>query len=1159
AELFWELLCVGQIGGSTDHPLLQKTRLGWVLAGRFGAASSPLWVHSNHAIVTNRQLHDQVDRLWQLDENFAASSTYSPEERFCEKHFVDNVSQNSQGRYIVKLPIKEHLLSKLGDSQEIALKRLRSLEKRFSRNPSLKSQYSHFMEEYLALGHMQRVTMPSGKGAPTFYLPHHCVVKPTGGFSKLRVVFDASCKSDSGISLNDFLGVGPVVQQDLASILIRFRYFRYVITTDIVKMYRQVLVDPAQTSLQKILWRNNPEDEVGTYELLTITYGTSAASFLATRCLIHLAEQHSAEFPLGSPCVKRDFYVDDLLTGADSIRELEQIRDEVIRLLRAGSFELSKWASNCPQLLESLRKHNGELVSLNSDDSSVLGIRWSQSQDMLLFSCELEPTCNVVSKRVILSEISRCFDPLGLLGPTIVIAKLILQELWQSGVHWDESVPQNLHARWLKLRAQLFDLNQIRIPRGVRLNSDLHFIQLHGFCDASQSAYGACIYVRTESSSGEYHSELLCSKSRVAPIKATSLPRLELSAALLLARLIASVQASLDVSYIQIFLWSDSTISLNWIASPSRRWSVFVANRVGEIQRLTKIEEWRHVSSPDNPADILSRGLDPHNLSNSALWWHGPPFLRLRDDLWPSGAFAKLNEDIPEQRKAVVATAAEVKHSVINDLLNKFSKLNKTCRIVAYCLRFSKAHRARASGKFISPDEFSRSLKVICRDVQKQAFPHEQESLSKGKPISSASRLLPLTPFIDKDGLIKVGGRLRNSQVDYNACHPILLPGDHRLTRLIIEREHVLNLHAGVQATMAAIRQSFWPLSLRLNARGIIRKCITCFKVNPQQSEAIMTSAPASRVTAARPFERCGIDYAGPVILREGKRRNAKNHKAYLAVFVCFVTKAVHIELVSDLTADAFLGAFRRFISRRGKPAHVFSDNRTNFVGANRQLKELYKFYNQSQTQDQIVQFLSELEISWNFIPPNAPHFGGLWEAAVKSAKLHMARIVGRAHLTFEELQTVLCEIEAILNSRPITALSSDPNDMSPLTPGHFLIGAALNSFPSRNLVDVPENRLLRWQRVEQIRQHFWRRWSTEYLQSLQERNKWKINKGIQLLPNQLVLVRQPNLAPLQWLLGRVQETHPGADGVARTATLQTSKGSITRPLTKLAILPLET
>ncbi|XP_018373148.1 PREDICTED: uncharacterized protein LOC108767669 [Trachymyrmex cornetzi] len=168
----------------------------------------------------------------------------------------------------------------------------------------------------------------------------------------------------------------------------------------------------------------------------------------------------------------------------------------------------------------------------------------------------------------------------------------------------------------------------------------------------------------------------------------------------------------------------------------------------------------------------------------------------------------------------------------------------------------------------------------------------------------------------------------------------------------------------------------------------------------------------------------------------------------------------------------------------------MFSDNGTTFVGAHRQFKELYEFYNQSQTQDRIAQFLSNQEISWNFIPPNAPHFGELWEAAVKSAKLHMTRIVGKAHLTFKELQTVLCEIEAIFNSRPITALSSDPNDMSHLTPGHFLVGTALNSFPSRDLSDVPENRLLRWQRLEQIRQHFWRRWSTEYLQSLQERNK---------------------------------------------------------------------
>lgn len=297
---------------------------------------------------------------------------------------------------------------------------------------------------------------------------------------------------------------------------------------------------------------------------------------------------------------------------------------------------------------------------------------------------------------------------------------------------------------------------------------------------------------------------------------------------------------------------------------------------------------------------------------------------------------------------------------------------------------------------------------------------------------------------------------------------------------------------------------------------------------------------------------------AGPVTLREGKRRNARNHKAYISIFVCFATKAVHIELVSDLTSVAFVGALKRFISRRNKPAHMYSDNGTSFVGAQRQLKEFYDFIHTEQVQSSVKQFLCDQETSWTFIPPNAPHFGGLWEAAVKSAKYHMYRIVGKAHLTFEELQTVLCEIEAILNSRPLTQLSEDPNDLEYLSPGHFLIGTTINSFPYPDLKDINENRLVRWQRVEQIRQHFWKRWSTEYLHCLQERRKWKSSKGIQLEPNQIVLINQQGLPPLQWALGRVQNIHVGSDGVARSATVQTAKGLLTRPLTKLAILPLK-
>ncbi|XP_018365780.1 PREDICTED: uncharacterized protein LOC108762994 [Trachymyrmex cornetzi] len=616
-----------------------------------------------------------------------------------------------------------------------------------------------------------------------------------------------------------------------------------------------------------------------------------------------------------------------------------------------------------------------------------------------------------------------------------------MQELWQSGVHWDESIPQHIHSRWVKFRAQLYDLNRIQMPRGVRPESNSRFVQIHGFCDASQNAYSACVYIRTKVAPGEHHSDLLCSKSRVAPLKATTLPRLELSAVLLLARLISKVHDSLGVPYLPKVL----------------KWSVFVANRVGKIQCLTESKDWRHVASSQNPADIFSRGLGPGELADLSLWWHGPPFLQTNDDLWPTGTFARLEENLPELRKTAVA-----------------------------------ATRPASPSEFITPNELSHALKVICKDVQRQEFPIEQESLRRGETIPQSNRLLSLSPFMDEKGLIRVGGRLRNSQLPFDSRHPILLPGGHNLTRLLISREYARNLHAGPQATMAAVRQTFWPLSLRSNTRKIIQKCVICFKANPRHSQTIMAPLPAGRTTVSRPFSRCGVDYAGPFAIREGKRRNSKNHKAYIAIFVCFVPKAVHIEVVSDLAIDAFLDAFKRFISRRGKPVHMFSDNGNNFVGANKQLQELHEFYVQAKARGQISQFLHDQQISWSFIPPNAPHFGGLWEAAVKSAKLHMTRVVDGAHLTFEELQTILCETEAILNSRPITAMSSDPNDMSHLTPGHFLIGTALNSFPSRDLDDVPENRLLRWQRIHQILQHFWRRWSTEYLQSLQQRSKWK-------------------------------------------------------------------
>ncbi|XP_018373071.1 PREDICTED: uncharacterized protein LOC108767605 [Trachymyrmex cornetzi] len=358
-------------------------------------------------------------------------------------------------------------------------------------------------------------------------------------------------------------------------------------------MYRQILMDPLQINLQRILWRNDVSSDVTVYELTTLTYGTSSTPYFATRCLKYLTEQHASEFPVGSKCVERDFYVDDLLTGADTIADAKLIIKETTQLLQLGSFKLSKWASSCSQLLLGAEGHLEGSVLIGDDVfSRVLGIHWDQNKETLHFSHKDNADYSSTSKRLILSEVARLFDPLGLIGPVIVTAKIIIQELWQTSHQWDESVPQSIQSRWIKLRSQLVDLNELRIPRCVMFAADPQLVQVHGFCDASQRAYGACIYLRTETANG-YRVELLCSRSRVAPLKVISLPRLELSAALLLSQLLEKTRNSFDLSRMNIFLWSDSMIALNWLSSPSRKWTTFVANRVGEIQRLTKIENWR--------------------------------------------------------------------------------------------------------------------------------------------------------------------------------------------------------------------------------------------------------------------------------------------------------------------------------------------------------------------------------------------------------------------------------------------------------------------------------------------------------------------------------------------------------------------------------------
>ncbi|XP_072400933.1 uncharacterized protein [Diabrotica undecimpunctata] len=757
----------------------------------------------------------------------------------------------------------------------------------------------------------------------------------------------------------------------------------------------------------------------------------------------------------------------------------------------------------------------------NSETSKTLGLNWNHKSDILSYSV-IQPSLVTVSKRSILSSISQLFDPLGLLSPLTINAKILIQQLWQLHVSWDESVPASIHTKWSTFQRDLKLITELKIPRLVLIN-DRKAVELIGFADASESAYSCCVYLRSTDSAGNSQHHLLCAKTRVAPLKMVTIPRLELCSALLLAELMDKVKSSLHLHVDKIFYCSDSTITLSWINTSPHVLKVFVANRVAQIQSLTKTTNWRYINTKENPADLLTRGISTFELINSDIWWNGPKCLSSFDYESNKTFVPSSYENLPETKpKVLMTTLSPVTEFLEIAKLNGYCTLRKLQRVLDYVLCFIRFCRTSSSDRDLGPltcEELGNSLKQLTRICQQESFLLEIKSLKVNK-LNPFNGLFSLNPFIDDSDILRVGGRLGKSHFNYDKKHPAILPKNHHLTKLYAESKHIALLHAGPQLTLSAIREEFWPINGRNLVKQIVHNCIRCFRFNAKTVKYLMSYLPIDRMRPSRPFSMCGTDYAGPFKLRDRKTRNYKVQKCYICLFVCFSTKAVHLELVSDLTTECFIASLRRFTAQRGICRKLFPDHGTNFMGAKNELRKFFEI-----NSDKIQTRLSQESIDWRFIPPNSPHFGGLWEAGVKSVKHHLRRSIGENILTFEEFSTLLTQIESCLNSRPISPLSDDPNDPSPLTPAHFLIGEPLFSIPDHNWLDVNENRRNQYQLIQQRLQLFWKRWSSEYISQLQSRNKWKKSEPQVLTSGTLVLIKEDGLPPLKWSLGRVQTT----------------------------------
>ena len=888
----------------------RESIFGWVVRG-----AQPENTSSNVVLKissTDARADELLQRLWKQEDVLDQVLPYTEDEVYALDHFKNNTMREPDGRYSVSLP-KRIPTPRLGDSRQLALKRYYSNERSLKKKGTWE-QFQSVVREYADLDHAELVPRdelqrPAGT---VYYLPMHDVVKDSSTTTKLGVVFDASAKTNTGFALNDLLLPGPSLYPSLPTVLNKFRRHRIGMSADISKMFREVVLNREERDLHRFFMRSESGD-LEEWRMKRLTFGVTSSPFLATQVLRQVAEDYQQDFLIAAESIRTEFYVDDVLTGANTIDEAKIIREELNSLLFKAGMKLRKWRSSSSDLIESIpevlqEKAVSPITSSSSHGTKALGVYWNTQTDMLHVSTpELKPQY-VPTKREITSVLARVFDVLGWFAPAIVFVKILLQKLWESKLGWDDPIPDHLKVIWERWTGELSSITEKPIPRKLfAISSEVVDIQLHGFSDASMAAYGGVIYLRARYTDASVTVTIVSAKTRVAPLKKQTIPKLELCGALLTARLLSSVAADLNVPTAKLYAWSDSAIVLSWLVSTPSRLKVYVAHRVREIVSKVPGSQWRYVSTDVNPADFASRGLLPQELVGKDLWWDGPPWLRLSPSQWPHRSDLAVAKDLPELRGRVMLL-----HSSQFDLWDRYSIFSRLLRIVAWCLRFYKKLK-KITGDYsdrLTASELQSSRTRLLSLVQAQYYPQELNLLNKGKNVPSNSCIVALQPLLGEDGLLRVGGRLQQFGESDCSVHPIILSQKSPVVKLLVEQLHRDSHHAGPSTLLAILSETYHIPGVKRLVKKISRVCVLCQKAYAKTVQQQMGQLPAHRVTPSPPFQTVGIDLAGPFLCHRGNPRRPTRIKTYVCIYVCFSTRAVHLELLTDMSAQAFLASF---------------------------------------------------------------------------------------------------------------------------------------------------------------------------------------------------------------------------------------------------------
>ena len=1093
-----------------------------------------------------------------------------------DKQFLDKITKSKtfvDGQYEFCLPFRGQS-PVLPNNECVATMRLESLKRKMLVNQQFCEDYKLFMDMLLQKGYAEEVPADElnrcdGK---TWYLPHHGVYHATK--NKLRVVFDCSSRY-KGISLNDTLLQGPDLTNNLIGVLLRFRTDHVAVMGDIAKMFYQVKVAKSDRDCLRFFWwpKGNLEAKPLIYRMTVHIFGAISSPSCSSFALQQTIQDNRDKFP-PAICQKAltSFYVDDFLSSVSNDSEAIVLVKEVTSLCHYGGFHLTKWATNSKDVLASIPDSDKatDFIDLDLDKFPVeraLGVIWDIETDTLGY--HIKPKTGDVTRRTVLSVISSIYDPHGLIAPFILPGRIILQNLCRKGMQWDHVLSSTELDSWHQWADNLSQLENVKVQRCLKppQNEEIDSIQLHHFSDASDSAYGTVTYVRFVYKSGWIHCSLLMGKARVAPLKKISIPRMELTAATLAVKINNIINTELQYKVHDIFFWTDSMTVIKYVANETTRFQTFVANRLAIIHEGSDPKQWHFIEGKSNPADVASRGLKFGDSEQAKLWFDGPEFLWRPESEWPknpdtSSACSSLQTQEPEIKVQVCMSTTTENSHFINRLVNNVSDWMKIRRILGWILFYVKRLQAKAgkSSKLSVKHEndtqnilpvhiLQKAEEVLIQHIQSQFYANEIKTLQDDSKegVRKSSSLYKLDPFIE-NGIIRVGGRLSRSSLEYDAKHQILIPRESPIAHILLKHIHKTVAHQGINTMLARLREKYWiPKATRL-VKQITSKCVDCRKYSAKTCVQKMADLPEHRVISDKPpFWHTGMDYFGPFYVRRGRM----SVKRYGVIFTCFTSRAVHLEVAFTLDTDSCINAIRRFLARRGNIEMITSDNGTNLVGAEHELSSSLQQWNLSK----IGNTLQQHNIKWSFNPPTGSHFGGIWERIIRSVRkiLHHLLQEQMTSLDDELLQTLMCEVEFILNSRPISAGSDNPRDLEALTPNHLLLIGPNQGLPPGIFCSADNYSRRRWRQIQYLSNVFWKRWVREYLPLLQERQKW-LRRQRNLAVGDIVLLVD-KMPRNTWLMGRVINIHKDAKGLVRVVTVMTKTSTLQRPVDKLCLI----